>query len=305
MAAQLAIYSDFCDRGGEPRRWSRLAAQAGFTHLHWGHEFAAEKPHTDAELAEIGRWLKEECLGVVDIHASAGGRFQWTDPDDERRSTALELVRDALRMHLAWNASGAIVAHPAYLDARKLVGDGGAEHRREALLRYDAMRRSLDTLLPEFEAAHAVLALENLPGDNGELLERALAEYPTTALGYCFDCGHANLRAPADSYFIAERHAGRLAAIHLHDNDGEKDLHLPPLFDCGNVDWTRTLRIIRNSAYQDILSFEFSMRSSHFHRPGVPDYNLPEAVILDFLREAHRNCARLAGLFADLPTAAQ
>ena len=293
----IAIYSDFCDRGGEARRWCHLAAQTGFTHLHWGHEFASEKPHTDVELAEIGRWLREEGLGVVDIHASAGGRFQWTSTDDALRLPALDLVRDALRMHAAWGASGAVVAHPAYLDARQLADDAC---RRETEARYDTMRRSLDTLLPEFEQAGCILALENLPYDNGELLERALSEYPTAALGYCFDCGHANLKPPADGFRLAERHADRMAAVHLHDNDSVKDLHMPPRFDNGNVDWPRVLRIIRASAYKDILSFEFSMRSTHFRQPGTPDYNLPEETIRQFLQEAHVHCQRLAEEYAAL-----
>ena len=296
----IAIYSDYCDRGGLAHRWAHLAAQAGFTHLHWGHEYAAEKPHTDAELAEIGRWLRDEGLGVVDIHASAGSQFQWTSTDDALRLPALDLVRDALRMHAAWNASGAVVAHPAYLDTRQLAGDNAEAYRRETEARYDVMRRSLDTLLPEFEAAGCILALENLPGDNGELLNRALSEYPTATLGYCFDCGHANLKPPADGFLIAESHADRMAAIHLHDNDGVKDLHMPPCFDNGNMDWPRVLRLIRHSAYKDILSFEFSMRSTHFHQPGTPDYNLPEETILQFLREAHAQCQRLAEIYAAL-----
>ncbi len=296
----FAIYSDFCDRGGEARRWCHLAAQAGFTHLHWGHEFASEKPHADAELAGIGLWLLEEGLGVVDIHASAGGKYQWTSTDDALRLPALDLVRDALRMHQAWGASGAVVVHPAYLDERRLAADGAAAYRRETEARYDAMRRSLDTLLPEFAAAGCVLALENLPGDNGELLDRILAEYPTATLGYCFDSGHAHMHTPHQGYAIAERHAGRMAAIHLHDNDGVKDLHMPPCFDNGNVDWPYVLRLVRHSAYKDILSFEFSLRSTHFHRPGTAYYNLPEATIRQFLQEAHAQCQRLAEEYAAL-----
>ena len=288
----VAIYSDYCDQGANPRHWAHLAAEAGFTHLHWGHEYASEKPHSDAELDAIGEWLREEGLGVVDIHASAGGGFQWTSPEESLRLPALELVRDALRMHLCWQASGAVVAHPAYLDNRELQGASAESYRLEQERRFDAMRRSLDELLPDFEAARCVLALENLPGDTGEMLDRVFALYPSPWLGYCFDSGHANMRTPADGFAIARRHARRMAAVHLHDNDGVSDLHTPPFF--GSIDWPGTMAIIRNSAYRDIPSFEFSLRNTPYHSQGTRDFRLPEETIRSFLKDAFQRCQRVA-----------
>jgi len=297
-AFPVAIYSDFCDQGSNPRHWAHLAAQAGFTHLHWGHEYASERPHGDAELAAIGAWLREEGLGVVDIHASAGGPYQWTSADETLRRPALELVRDSLRMHLCWRASGAVVAHPAYLDNRMLqTAEAAAAHRAEREQAFGAMCRSLDELLPEFEAERCILALENLPGDTGEMLDRVFERYPSPWLGYCFDCGHANLRTTTDGFAIARRHANRMAAVHLHDNDGLTDLHTPPFF--GTIDWGDVMGIIRRSAYRDIPSFEFSLRSTPYHKAGVRDFDLPAECIQTFLQDAFRRCQRVAALAAN------
>ena len=51
--------------------------------------------------------------------------------------------------------------------------------------------------------------------------------------GHCFDCGHWN--AFLHDYKIIEKYSDRLVATHIHDNDGERDLHMLP-FD-GSADW--------------------------------------------------------------------
>lgn len=50
---------------------------------------------------------------------------------------------------------------------------------------------------------------------------------------FCFDSGHRNCFTPEED-FLAD-YGGRLAATHLHDNDGSTDLHMLP-FD-GRTDW--------------------------------------------------------------------
>jgi len=63
---------------------------------------------------------------------------------------------------------------------------------------------------------------------------------------HCFDCGHKNAFTP--DIPIIEKYGNRLAATHIHDNDGEHDLHILP-FD-GTADW--------NWLAEQYASFEFS-----------------------------------------------
>lgn len=70
------------------------------------------------------------------------------------------------------------------------------------------------------------------PHETRENLEKLLSDHPD--LGFHLDVGHFNLnrRNPLE---FAQAFAGRLVHVHLHDNDGSKDQHLPP--GAGRIDW--------------------------------------------------------------------
>ncbi|HNW35834.1 MAG TPA: sugar phosphate isomerase/epimerase, partial [Candidatus Ozemobacteraceae bacterium] len=63
------------------------------------------------------------------------------------------------------------------------------------------------------------------PHETRENIEKIMNEHPD--LGFHLDIGHFNLnqRKPLD---FAQAFADRLVHVHLHDNDGSKDQHLPP-----------------------------------------------------------------------------
>lgn len=71
-------------------------------------------------------------------------------------------------------------------------------------------------------------------------------------IGFHLDIGHFNLnhRDPGD-YAITFR--DRLTHIHLHDNDGQKDLHLP--LGTGCVDWDNLIKKLR-SVYDGTVTIE-------------------------------------------------
>jgi sugar phosphate isomerase/epimerase len=52
------------------------------------------------------------------------------------------------------------------------------------------------------------------------------------------DIGHANLNNNSPIEFIQAFHSN-MKHVHIHDNDGIRDLHLP--IGCGNIDWGKTI----------------------------------------------------------------
>jgi len=85
------------------------------------------------------------------------------------------------------------------------------------------------------------LVLENTP-DTMSALDLALDEIgddpEKTNLGICIDVGHAYIsqdagREPIRNYI--ERYRGQLVHLHLHDNFGDNDEHLP--IKDGSIDW--------------------------------------------------------------------
>jgi sugar phosphate isomerase/epimerase len=72
-------------------------------------------------------------------------------------------------------------------------------------------------------------------------------------LHFHIDIGHAHLfkRKPVD---FLNPYASRLKHIHLHDNDGKKDLHLP--LGCGKTDWKQAVRDLKKSSYDGTITLE-------------------------------------------------
>ncbi len=74
-----------------------------------------------------------------------------------------------------------------------------------------------------------LLALENsvYPGHLYATMERLK---DSSNIGFCFDSGHRNAFAPQEDFL--SRFGDRLAATHLQDNNGKKDLHVMPFDGC-------------------------------------------------------------------------
>jgi sugar phosphate isomerase/epimerase len=76
--------------------------------------------------------------------------------------------------------------------------------------------------------------------DNIKNVSEILKKVPNLFLH--LDIGHANLfgRKPED--FIKKFHK-KIKHVHLHDNNRDKDLHLP--MGCGSIEWEKTLKILK------------------------------------------------------------
>jgi sugar phosphate isomerase/epimerase len=72
------------------------------------------------------------------------------------------------------------------------------------------------------------VALENAWEERPEALERLVDVLPDGAAKVCLDTGHINAfsRFPVKKWW--EVLGGKVVALHLHDNDGLSDDHLPP-----------------------------------------------------------------------------
>ncbi len=103
---------------------------------------------------------------------------------------------------------------------------------------YWVNRRLLTLLSREAVERDVVIYVENLvegePWD-GLASVAALAE-AVDGVGLCVDVGHANVRGEDP----AELKVSSPLCLHVHDNRGARDEHLPP--GCGGVDWEKWSR---------------------------------------------------------------
>ncbi len=94
------------------------------------------------------------------------------------------------------------------------------------------------------------LTLEN--GWNIEPLLKLSSRYGSKLFWVTFDVGHANLSGNPYAYLIKLFRYVR--NIHLHDNDGVRDLHLP--LGMGTIDFSRILGFLADRGYRHPLVIE-------------------------------------------------
>lgn len=232
----LSITTDYLEDRGNPSPYLRRIADAGFSHVHWCHDWNTDFLYSKPRIDEIEKWLSDYHLQVLDLHASRGREKNWGSQKEAERQAGLELVRNRIAM-ASQLGSNVIIMHAPVNSTPALF------------------RKSLDELQRFAREHHVRIAIEN--GDLNEI-SGLLSEYDPGYLGLCYDSGHGNYEGSLD---LLERLKDRLISIHLHDNDGTGDQH-KPLFS-GTVRWPRLAQIIAGSAYYTRpVSMEVVMRNS-------------------------------------------
>jgi len=236
--------TDYVTGRGSPEPYLRAIAEAGFTHVHWCHQWDTDFVYMDPEIKQIARWLQEYGLRLLDLHGSAGIEKVWYSAVEYERQAGVELVTNRLAM-TARLGGGVVIMHlpTAPVDAS------------EAAPFWERVHRSFDALAPAARATGVRVAIENCGRGNLATIARVLADYPPDLAGLCYDCGHGNLSGEGLDWL--ERLKDRLISVHLHDNDGLSDQH-KPLFS-GTNDWDRLARIMAASSYDGPVSQELSI----------------------------------------------
>ena len=226
----LSITSDYTTGEGDPSPYLKHIAEAGFTHVHWCHHWHTDFLYTEPELAAIEGWLAEFGLKLLDLHATSGREKDWTSETEYQRLAGVELVKNRIAM-ASRLGSDVIIMHIRFEPD------------------WDPLWRSLDELRSFAMERDVRIAIENgkLPA-----MENVFRRYEPEYVGLCYDSGHGNLGyMDLDSL---ETYKDRLRSIHLHDNDGQGDLHR--LMFTGTVDWERLARIIAASSYRKCINME-------------------------------------------------
>jgi sugar phosphate isomerase/epimerase len=139
----------------------------------------------------------------------------------------------------------AIVFHAGY-EKWKFDGDVGLW-----------LRSSLETWRPLIERARELgltLAIENVFEETPESLKMLLEEIDSPCFRFCFDMGHQHVfsRTPVGPWM--EALGSYLAEVHLHDNRGEMDDHLP--VGEGTADFDLFFKLLTASGMTPIYTLE-------------------------------------------------
>ncbi len=229
----------------DPLAEARWAAANGFEFLDLTIEApAATLDHIDA--AELRYVLEVTGLGVVG-HTAWYLPFALPDPGVRRAAVdavaaAFELFAglgaDRVNVHLG--RSVPLIGRDAGL---ALAGQSFAE-------------------LAERAAAYNLQIIVEHPPDAAfgvAEIERVLNA--DDRLGFHLDVGHANVGANRIAAMI-ERFGHRLAHVHMSDNRGRSDDHLP--LGAGFIDWPEVVDLLKQQHYDDTITLEVFSNDREF-----------------------------------------
>ncbi len=208
--------------------------------------------------------MAAEGLTFADAHAAFGPMLDLICPVEEARPQML--LRQKLTLQIT-----------ADMGVKTITLHTGNETHYPGYdleVMYDCMKRSLDELLPMAEKLGIVICIENIwyQINTPERLLGIKQEFPTDALGFCYDSGHANLmdkgrNFPDSNPFkywkdvppqfddrILEKMLPHVVNCHLHDNNGIVDQHVNP--GRGTVDWKHIVGLLKQAPRLQVIQSE-------------------------------------------------
>ncbi|SRR5579884_1977269 len=229
-------------------------AKAGISEI----EIFCARQHLDyqnrTQIEELAHWFRDSDLKVHSMHSPMYRDTIWgrsgphsvisiTETEKVRRIAATDEIKRALEI--------AELIPFRYLIQH--IGVGQEEYHDRKM---DAAFTSLEEL--SIFAGHRGVALlvENIPNALSTP-ERLVAFLNSTHLpiDFVFDTGHAHIMGGVEPAF--QMMQARIRSTHVHDNDGEQDLHLFPSKDRpGGIKWRETMHLLRSRQDQYPLLLE-------------------------------------------------
>lgn len=119
---------------------------------------------------------------------------------------------------------------------------------------------TLHRLVPLAAAAGVRIVYEPVDSvhDERENLAELLELNPE--IGLHADLGHFNLCGRRPEAYLKEFGA-KIEHVHLHDNDGKSDIHLPP--GVGTIDWPRVVKLLKG-CYDGTITIEVFARDKDY-----------------------------------------
>ncbi|GAB7028038.1 sugar phosphate isomerase/epimerase family protein [Geotalea toluenoxydans] len=196
--------------------------------------------HWQVDVESIQELLKETGLGVIGHTAYY---LPLGHPFEEVREGAVEAFSSTLQI-LARLGACCMNIHPDF-----------KAPMHDAAFSVEQNLKSIRELLPLARRLDMELMIENLPDNINDVpqLGRFLEAIPE--LGLHLDIGHTNLMVKHNTTAgIMERYGHRVRHVHLHDNRGTDDLHLP--LGAGTLDLGSCIKSLKAAGYDGTITLE-------------------------------------------------
>lgn len=210
-----------------------------------------------AYYAPLKKAMKETGVSIEQMHAPFPAVI---DGKDKLNEYTLEAIRKSIAV-AAYLGCPAVVVHPTYCEMpqeeyefhldfyRKLMPDA-KKHGVKVCLENIFWHRNARMLEGRISDAEAAVAI----------IDKLNEEAGTDAFGFCLDVGHAILTRKNIKRFITTL-GKRLTLLHIHDNNGNLDLHMIPysyLSTSENTvcDWDGFIAGLKEIGFDGVLAFE-------------------------------------------------
>ncbi len=235
--------------------------KAGFKYLDfnfsdWSDSF--DSPFAKDDWKEWIYSVKEFCdkngIKFIQAHGPLYNIFGEDTPQKRLRDElSLRSIEAASILGIPW-----VVFHAGTFD-----GDFDTVHRQQL------KERNIEWFTPLVKACEKYntgIAIENMASAFGkhhnckscycaytdDLIE-LVDSFNSDRVGICWDTGHANVNKSNQPYDL-KKIGKRLKALHIQDNDGINDQHLPPYL--GNIDWNAIMKALHEIDFDGPFTFE-------------------------------------------------
>jgi len=234
--------------------WLNRAEQAGIPAV----EIFCARQHLDyrdqGQIRELGHFFRDSKLKLHSIHSPMYTDDMWGRSGPQSWLNICEHVKgERIRMVDEIKRALEIAETVPFKYMVQHIGITGEAYDDRKV---DAAFNSLEELSIFAGQRGVHILLENIPNElsTAESLVRFL-ETTHLDLHFVFDTGHANLGAGVEHEFNLMKK--RIRSLHVHDNDGQKDLHLFPLIaEGGTIEWKPVMELLRSAQDQYPLLLE-------------------------------------------------
>ena len=206
--------------------------------------------HNEDEVRRAAARMKALGLDPVSFHAPFAERIDITAPDDAAREAAVRELERACESAAILGCEH-VVLHPG--PERE-----GRPPEEEFLRRMQHAVESLNRVAARCCSLGVTLLLENMLSHLmfGHVRDMMylLGGISSCEVGTCLDTGHAFLAREMD--VVIQKLSGHLKMVHVNDNHGDWDAHLPP--GHGAINWPWVIGELRRWNFQGTLVLELS-----------------------------------------------
>jgi sugar phosphate isomerase/epimerase len=169
---------------------------------------------------------KTKCMETAKLLADAGLKITFHAPfmdlrpgamDDKIRRTSIDRIKQVFDLAPYFHPLK-IVCHASFDERYYVFGDD---------LWLDASIKTWKELITLAKENKTIIALENVYEKNPHILRRLFDALSSDSICFCFDAGHFNVFSYTPLNIWLQELGKYLRHLHLHDNFGKMDEHLP------------------------------------------------------------------------------